>query len=214
MNKTLANLLIFSAGLLAGGGGTCYFWKKYYEQRANEEIESVKAVFTFKKSDIPVVDDPNNPKDDKGDNVNPTGNFFVGPNPGEPVDYSTFYESKVVPATETNPLINDKLEAEMAKNESPTEKQKPYFITEDDYTDSEPGYDKLSCTYYVPDRVLVDDLSREVVEVDTVGEENLDFLARSTNEIVYVRNDNISCDFEVMRSIDSIEDSGAQVWYG
>ena len=102
----------------------------------------------------------------------------------------------------------------MAKNESPTEKQKPYFITEDDYTDSEPGYDKLSCTYYVPDRVLVDDLSREVVEVDTVGEENLDFLARSTNEIMYVRNDNISCDFEVMRSIDSIEDSGAQVWYG
>lgn len=214
MNKTIANLLIFGAGLAVGAGSTCFFWKKHYENRFEEDLKSVKEIWTYKKPEyVDRVDDPNPPKDDNGSPVEPAKELYTSA-PREDVDYGTFYKNKEIDESEMSPLKNEKLEEEMAQKESPTERSKPYLISDEDYTDGEPGYDKVSCTFYVPDHVLVDDLSREVMEIDMVGDENIEFLIRSTDDIVFVRNDNISCDMEIMRSVDSIEEAGAQVWYG
>lgn len=211
MNRTLANWLIFGAGLAVGAGGTCLFWKKHFETRAQEEIDSVKAIYTYKKPEP--IDDPNPPKDENGENVKPPEKMYQ-PAETEPVDYGQFYKETETPQAEVTPLFINNVEEEMAQKESPSERVKPYLITEEDYTDTEPGYDKISCTFYVPDRVLVDDLSREVVEPDTIGDDMIEFLIKSNEDIVYVRNENISCDIEILRNLDGIEESGAQVWYG
>lgn len=211
MNKTLANLLIFTAGLAVGAGSTCFFWKKKYEARAQEEIDSVKAIYTYKKQEP--IPDPDPPKDENGEAVVVSENMYKA-SIYEPVDYGNFYTEKAPEDTETSPLIFNKVEEHMAEKESPTERVKPYLITEDEYTDTEPSFDKVSCTFYVPDHVLVDDLSREVMELEVVGDENIEFLIKSNEDIVYVRNENISCDIEISKSVTSIDESGAQVWYG
>ena len=41
----------------------------------------------------------------------------------------------------------------------------------------------MSCTFYVPDQILVDDLSREVVEQFVIGPENFEYLVTLTLRI-------------------------------
>lgn len=55
MNKTISNILIFVAGIAAGSVAACMLtrerYKRYYAAIADEEIESVKAVYSKKADD-------------------------------------------------------------------------------------------------------------------------------------------------------------------
>lgn len=80
---------------------------------------------------------------------------------------------------------------------------KPYIITHDEYFSAERDYDNISYTYFEVDDTLVDEQDKPVEDVDgLIGEEHLARFGHGSkdNNIVYVRNDKIQSDFEIIRS--------------
>ena len=79
----------------------------------------------------------------------------------------------------------------------------PYVITHDEYMEAEPEYNQVILTYYIGDDVLTDDKDQPIDETDaTVGDDNLLRFGHGSkdNKIVYVRNDRLDLDFEILQS--------------
>lgn len=79
---------------------------------------------------------------------------------------------------------------------------KPYIISADEYMMEKEEYDKLTLAYFQGDDVLCDDQDTPLDEAkDVVGSEALsNFGLYSKDEnIVYVRNDRLMSDFEIMK---------------
>lgn len=81
----------------------------------------------------------------------------------------------------------------------------PYVINVDEFLTGEKDYEQVPYTYYEGDKVLVDSQDKAITAVEvsaTVGHENLQrFGEQSEDEdSVYVRNDKLCLDFEIVRS--------------
>lgn len=84
----------------------------------------------------------------------------------------------------------------------------PYIICADDFYNGKPHYDKTTLTYYDGDDTLVDDSEEVITDVEYyIGGEALSRFGEDEAEpdIVYVRNDKISTDFEVVRAYAKFE---------
>ena len=212
MSKTVDYVVAFVAGLAAGVLSTQKYWKGYYRQQAEDEIDSVKNALFKRKDNKKVVtgkeEAPKNDDSRPGSEKAMVDFGYSDPSKVEKVtDYNKFYES-----TEEVVIEHTNLEVEMAKSEAPSEETKPFLISEEDFHETMESYDKMACTFYVPDRIVVDDLSREVIEPDVIGEDNIEFLIKTDQEMVYIRNDNIGCDMEISKSHDSVVETGDLIW--
>ena len=87
-------------------------------------------------------------------------------------------------------------------NRSPNE---PYILSHDEYYEGEMDYSQNSLTFHEEDEVLCDDSDVPIRNVATmIGEDNLRFGFGSKDaNIVYVRNDSLEADFEIVRSFGS-----------
>lgn len=84
---------------------------------------------------------------------------------------------------------------------------KPYVIHLDERDDND-AYDEVTWTYYEDDDVLCNELDEVISEADReriVGETNLEKFGHGSGDaqIVYVRNDNLEMDIEVIKSPNS-----------
>jgi hypothetical protein len=77
---------------------------------------------------------------------------------------------------------------------------KPYIITHDEYFAAEKEYDTQSLTYYEDDDTLVNENDKPVDDLDLVGEDHLARFGHGSKDrkIVYVRNDKLGIDFEIV----------------
>lgn len=81
--------------------------------------------------------------------------------------------------------------------------ERPYVITYDEFTDGEREYEQISLSYYEDDDTLTDDQDQPVPDPDAiVGNENLLRFGHASkdNNIVYVRNEELETDFEIVRN--------------
>lgn len=128
-------------------------------------------------------------------------------------------EVEEVPRYKTNNVfdnqdeINDEVE-EVLVTRTP---DKPYLISIDEYmqdhTSGDDEFDKLTITYYEGDDVLADEQDTSINDIEgTIGEQHLEmFGVQSGNpSIVYVRNERISTDFEIVKQ----ENSYAETVFG
>lgn len=79
----------------------------------------------------------------------------------------------------------------------------PYVISVDEFNEGEESYDKTNLTFYEADDTLVDERDTPIDTVDyTVGEDNLTKFGHGSGDhnVVYIRNEKIGTDFEVIRS--------------
>lgn len=172
----VTNFVMFAMGAAVGSVVTWQYVKKKYEQIAQEEIDSVKAVFMKKDPDMEVT-------------VSET------PHQAEP--------RKV----EEKPSISEY--AALLKNEGYTnysgtgkEEQiamsnKPYVISPEEFGEDE-EYEKISLTYYA-DQVLADENDELVEDVEgAVGFESLTHFGEYEDDSVFVRNDRLKCDYEIL----------------
>lgn len=172
----VTNFVMFAMGAAVGSVVTWQYVKKKYEQIAQEEIDSVKAVFMKKDPDMEVT-------------VSET------PHQAEP--------RKV----EEKPSISEY--AALLKNEgytnySGTRKEeqiamsnKPYVISPEEFGEDE-EYEKISLTYYA-DQVLADENDELVEDVEgAVGFESLTHFGEYEDDSVFVRNDRLKCDYEIL----------------
>lgn len=220
MNKTIEYLIIFASGILLGALGTQNYFKTKYEEITNEEIESVKKAFGSESnkpsSNLPKKETA---KEDTGDHylssVPPAvvNIYRSEESKDDEVDYHKYYDAPEDTERGDNMTRVMMATEEMAEREFPREEYVPELITQEEYDTTEPGFDKMSCTLYVPNMVVVDDTSREVVENDILGEDNIRYLADSGQTMGYIRNESISCDMEIAVLQDSIEDTDAVVYF-
>ena len=175
MNKTLQNIIAFLAGAGISSVVTWQLLKKKYAQMAQEEIDSVKEVFSKKnKPDIEKIEETQ-----------------------ECVEGEEYDEEEVV-ETPYSKILTDLQYT--SSNETRGDKMKGngiYVIPPDDF--DEVGYETVSLTYYA-DGVLAYDGSDEIVEDidDVVGSESLNTFGEYEDDSVFVRNDELKIDYEIL----------------
>lgn len=176
MNKKwVYALLIFAGGTTFGSVVTWKILKEKYADIAQEEIDSVKEIFSRKiESDTGVVRSSvlENGRNDGGDEIKQNVNRYAD------IISDNGYLEKVV-------------EGDISMNES------PYVIAPDDFGDCD--YETVSLTYYA-DGVLADEFDDICDDVDElIGVDSLNRFGEYEDDSVFVRNDALKQDFEILR---------------
>lgn len=175
-----------------------------YEKIAAKEIAEAKAFYTVlhKKDDMSTpkkVADKLMPKPELREAADALLTY-QGKNDIEPKEIVT----EVVEDTVTNVFAESSVDdnfdyEEELKNRSPS---RPYIISEEEFLQGEAGFNQSSITYYAGDGALADEEDTEIPFIDPViGEDNLRFGHGSSDaRTVYIRNEMLSCDYEVLKS--------------
>lgn len=171
----------FTIGAVAGAASAWYFAKKKYELIAQEEIDSVKEVYSNKVtkdiSNVSVEDyvkaKATTVDEKKTDDIMEYANKL---SQAGYVDYSAIKE--------------DKKEDVMSED-------KPYIIPPDEYGELD-DYECVSLTYY-SDEILADDMDELVDDVEAiVGKDSLEHFGEYEDDSVFVRNDALKADYEIL----------------
>lgn len=175
MNK-IFNLFIFAAGAAIGSAVTWKLVKTKYERIADEEIKSVKEVFSKRAES----------KEEK-------------PNPNEKPDLQTY--SKILKDLNYSENTDSKKE----EKGDPCERDIPYIITPEEFGCMD-GYDAVSLNYYSDGVLTDDwdEIIDNVDEI--VGSESLRHFGEYEDDCVFVRNDKTKCDYEVVHDLRKFSD--------
>ena len=169
MNK-LGVIFAFSLGAATSAFVTWKVLKKKYERYAQEEIDSVKEVYKQKYESKDTNEEETEPE--------PVEENIQLAEKVKEYGYSTFSENTVKPEV---------------KEET---KEGPYVIAPEEF--DEIGYETSSLTYYA-DGVLADDVDDIIENVDAlVGEGSLKTFGEYEDDSVFVRNDSLKTDFEIL----------------
>lgn len=176
--------MAFLAFVVGAGMGSVCTWKllkRKYELIAQEEIDSVKAAYATReigkgfvegfRDGLKVAEDRTQKDEDDVDFKN----------------YASIIQKEGY--TDYSRSVEEK------KGEAFVEK--PYVISPEEFGEFE-EYEKISLTYYA-DEVLADENDEEVDDVDEiVGEESLNHFGEYEDDSVFVRNDRLKCDYEIL----------------
>lgn len=173
------SFVIFSFGAAIGSAVTWKYLKDTYEQLAQEEINAVKEVYTRKeKNETIKVDTKPNMK-----------------NNSEMMEYATKLNKEEYRDYSHGLAVE---EAENAEKDFPHEVDKPYVISPGEFGELGDEYTRISLSYYA-DGVLADENDEIVEDVDEiVGEDFADHFGEYEPDSVFVRNDRLKCDYEIL----------------
>ena len=177
----MKNVIVFVAGAVIGAGVTAYFMNQYCEKRIHEEVQSVKDKWENDHKKEPEVEIEEIKEED----------------PIETADY-TMSSEEIAEATDLVESVGykKKQEAELEARKN----AKPYMISQEEYSNGE--YEPIGLTYYSDNILATDDTMEPVEDVEgTVGFNSLSHLMQGgpDDDIIYVRNDRLRVDYEVMR---------------
>lgn len=185
MNNTLSSIIIFAAGAAIGSVVTWKLVKTKYERIAQEEIDSVKEVFSRQEKKL------TEPEKENAVEVE--------------LDSQTINELEEVIAN-----------SGYANYEPYTKEEKggksymdvPYVISPEEFGEN-PDYEQVSLVYYA-DGILADEVN-EVIEdddvEDIVGSGSLTHFGEYEDDSVFVRNDNMKTDYEILLDVRTYADS-------
>lgn len=185
MNKTLTNLLMFTAGATIGSLVTWKLVKTKYEKIVQEEINNSLQEKLSKRPE-PVVDE---------EVVNEEENTEVH------IDDIREYAKHL-----TNNLgYTDYTNIEEGVDESKMDaKNKPRVIEPDELGESD--YPVVSLTYYA-DGVLADDWDDIIEDIEEkVGLDFSEHFGEYEDDSVFIRNDELETDYEICRDLRSYSD--------
>ena len=206
MNSTLKGVLIFVLGAAAGSLATWKLIEKKYKDIAQEEIDSVKDTFSkMKKNEYPdkLEDYPDFEEFDDSDDVEeePKSEQKIDSN-NKPdiVEYA-----KILSETGyTN--YAERQDKKEKKGVEPVEDERPYVISPDEFGEKD-GYENVTLTYYA-DGVLTDYFDNVISNVDeVVGFDSLDHFGEYEDDVVFVRNEKMETDYEILRDLRDFNES-------
>lgn len=185
------NFAMFLAGATVGAAGAWFYCKRYYEQIAQEEIDSVKAAFAERKPDV-----LKNARKDFDENSNDSNKQKADMAKLKPDLVN--YAAKLQEQGYTNySNIGDQNDIKKKNKEDETMVDEPYVIPPEEFANSD--YTTISLTYY-SDGVLADDEDERVENIeDTVGADFAEHFGDYEKDCVHVRNDRRRCDYEICR---------------
>ena len=184
MNKDLiVKGLIFVAGAAIGSVVTWKMVKTKYEQIAQEEIESVREAFG---RSIDEDDTEESTEDESG---------IKGVDPDSPsvAEEIRGIVKKLGYVTE----LPEEKEENKEEEEEEDMDSKPYVISPDEFGDCE--YITVSLSYYL-DGIVTNEQGKIVTNTDElIGEDFADHFGEYEEDSVFVRNDRLGMDFEILK---------------
>ena len=189
MDNKITSFMMFIFGAAVGSVVTWQYIKKKYERIAQEEINSVKE--TFSKLEVKSKDN----ESEENNNVR----TIVERAKDKPsvVEYAAWLRRRgYTNYSDTDSLSEDSNVSEEEVDENMIN-DKPYVISPDEFGEFD-DYDTISLTYYA-DQVLVDEDDELVEDIEeTVGFESLNAFGEYEDDSVFVRNDRLKCDYEIL----------------
>lgn len=179
------------AGAAVGSLATWRFVKAKYEKIAQEEIDSVKEVYSNRE--YHEIGTTATEEESDEESSEPLGN--VKPDLME-------YAAKVLDLGYTTKNNNT-----VKEDEDDMSEVKPYIITPEEFDEYE-QYEAVSLTYYA-DGVVTDEDDEPIPEKDfdyLFGAESLNHFGEYEEDSVFVRNDNIKADYEILRDLRNFAD--------
>lgn len=179
MRKALP-FIVFSVGAAIGSVAAWYVAKKKYELIAQEEIDSVKEVFAKKVAAISDDEEITEKEEDESNNPHDITKYATKLSNEGYTNYSNMEAS--TPEVETMKNIGI---------------DRPYVISPEEFGELD-DYETISLTYYA-DEVLTDDMDELVDSIDeTVGIDSLNHFGEYEADSVFVRNDRLKADYEIL----------------
>lgn len=178
MNNKIAGFLMFAAGAIVGSIATWKFVKTKYERIADEEIESIREVYSKKES--------------------ATNDNKVAQKEDEVVDEKpSIYEMKeYLERIKENGYHGEKIKEEG----DPDMSDSPYVISPDEFGNVD-DHTCVSLSYYA-DGVLADDWDTVVLDpIEEVGPDIASHFGEYEEDTVFVRNEKLKVDYEICRDL-------------
>ena len=192
MNNGFKNSIIFLLGAAAGATASWYLLKTSYEKIAQEEIDSTKEAFARRLDEIEGNVDKEEP--------------LADPNPQDFTKNEKINYASIVTANYGVDTNNE----EKGSSETVEIGTLPYTISPEAYGELE-DYEQISLTYYA-DGVLADDNDEIVEEVDyKIGEGSLNKFGEFEDDCIFVRNDIMKIDYEILKDERNYSDVAAEL---
>ena len=188
MNSKLLSFLAFVMGASVGSLVTWKCVEKKYKQIAQEEIDSVKETYAkMRKDDLEAKQA--DLEEAKAKLHSDASEKVETPEvkPEEVKEYEDVIARHNYTSYSNN--INEKGGDVMT--------DRPYIIPPEDFGDY-PDYETISLTYY-NDKVLTDEYNEIVDDIDDlIGEDSLNHFGEYEDDSVFVRNDALKVDYEIL----------------
>lgn len=211
----MSKVLYFLGGVAVGCVVTYFIVSKRAEKRIEEEVAAFKEKYsnkkilgTIKEKEISEMGfkftaeiDPKEKvnelnqrkanmisydKISKGEGYN--HNLFT--NPPNPIDIHNGIDE------------GEELEYEKIIDTTPPKEglSDPYTISPDQFVNEQPFFDKITLEYY-DDGILCEEISDEIIDniSGTIGMDSLNKFGEYEEDVVYIRNERVSTDYEVIR---------------
>lgn len=192
MNCKFTNVIMFAAGAAIGSAVTWKVLKTKYEQIVQEEIASVKEAFANMADQDVQPDENEETEDEEEERPHQIDWSELEDLEEEEDEYEPDENDLEKYADLTNQYSSEKGGAEKV------EKKRPYVIDPYEFGERD-GYKTISLTYYA-DKVLEDQKHKVVTNVDSlIGADSLDTFGRYEDDSVFVRNEQLRTDFEILK---------------
>lgn len=188
MNNTFKGCLIFASGLAIGSCVTYFVVKNRIQADADKQVEEMRKYVDSKLRPYKIAEKMNQKQEEAEKEA--LAKIHSDRVEEDYTDYTTITQRFVF---DSDGRVN-----EMAEKESPKDDiSGPRIISEDEFVDVLPHYGKVTLLYYPETGRLLDELTDQDEFAEVVGQANLDALVESGEEIMYIRNDKTSIDYEV-----------------
>lgn len=189
----MKNIIMFAAGALIGSLATYALVKNKFEKQAQEEIDSVKEVFSRR-----VKDEADKQVKEEVVKIRNEYNEYN----------SLTYNYK---SHDNEKILDEKYENQDVDCDEPEEPiDRPYVIAPEE-AGMVSGYDIITLTHYEGDNILADDCDELVEDIDNVvGEDYVKHFGEYEDDAVYIRNDRLKADYEILKDTRYYEDV---VWH-
>lgn len=172
----LKNIIIFVSGLGIGAGATYLVLKDKFASDSQAEIDEVREYYK-KKYEEQVKEETKEARLLAKISVNK-------PELSEVVDM----------LKENNYIPN---ESSVEKKAHPRDDESIYIITAEDFAEPN-GNDKETLNYYEEDDILANDIDEQLDIDEYIGREALNHMGDEEPDVVYVRNELLGADYEVL----------------
>lgn len=191
----LKNALMFLSGVGLGAVSTYFILKDKFNQQMNEEAENLKAYYEDKYSNKEKT-----PTEEVEFKVTDAHMETIDVKPGDPEpDYNEIVNKLNYNQFSTKVPSPIDGEVPLAK--------KPYVIDADDYN-TDISYIKKIISYFEEDEVCMDNDTKEILDnvAKEIGIDNLELINTEGNEEIYVRNEKLGIDYNIVSEPGSYED--------
>lgn len=178
-NNILSKVIIFTAGAAIGSGVTYLLIKDKCEKAAQEEIDKVVEEFANRESIEQVCEEVCESEEPIEEDEQETQEEYE--NIVENEGYTAYGRDR------------------SNKKEEKNDMKRPYVIEPEEYGEND--YPTISLWYFEGDGVLTDNHQRKIIRnVDElVGEDFADHFGEYEDDSVFIRNDELEIDYEILR---------------